>query len=211
MGQGSYCICEWDSIQKNNVEFQRAVASLDARIVQKCNTEWAPRRFNMMKAFSPDGESYGRVPILPALFDDHNQAQITTASWRQLYTSAGHQMVLQGSGSGEIIPEDFKIAWIGMFFPNKQQHFSEFKWQIGDRKYGRINVEEMHSYNKPAVIFEEGYVLDEEESFHLYGYLEGDIPVEEPFIAGLYQSVGLLGAAYFKITSKVLGNCGAAI
>lgn len=109
------------------------------------------------------------------------------------------------------MPEGFKIAWAGLAFPNKQQHITEIKWQIGDRKFGRINIEELKGYNKPAIIFEEGYIINEEESFDLYGYVEGPIAVSEPFIAGLYQRIVMLGAAYFDVVSKVLGTCGAAI
>lgn len=218
MGQGSFVIAEWDSLQKKNSAFQMALRDLDLRITQKCNTEWAPKTLNLRKTFAPDSNNYGRTTILPALFSDHNGVQLG-GSWRQLYTVAGNQTILTGTRAGNTIPEDFKIAWAGLAFPNKQQHFTEFKWQIGDRKYGRINVEEMHSYNKPAIIFEEGLILDEEESFDLYAYLEGghgvgpggDIAISSPFILGIYQSVVMLGAAYFKVTSKVLGNCGAAI
>jgi len=100
---------------------------------------------------------------------------------------------------------------MGLAFPNKEQHITEIKFQIGDRKYGRINLEEMHAYNKPVIIFEDGFILDEEESFELYAYVEGPLPNQLPFIQGVYQRVVMIGAAYFKVISKVLGNCGAVI
>jgi len=209
IGQGSYVIAEWDSVQAENPVFQRALASLDQKMITKCNADWSPLRFNLGKSLSPGESNYGRTTILPELFDDHSGTAM--AHWRQLFTVAGHQTLIAGNGAGNTIPEDFKIAWAGLAFPNKQQHITEIKWQIGDRKYGRINIEEIKSYNKPAIIFEEGYVLDEEESFDLYGYVEGPIAVSEPFIAGLYQRIVMLGAAYFKRVSKVLGTCGAAI
>jgi hypothetical protein len=69
----------------------------------------------------------------------------------------------------------------------------------------------MQCYNKPAIIFEEGYILDEEESFHLYGYVEGPIPVFHDGWTGAYQRIVPLGAAYYKVVSKILGQPGTAI
>jgi len=209
MGQGSYVIAEWDSVQADNAVFQRSLRALDERLMAKCSADWHPKSFNLKKSLSPSDGNYGRTTILPELFDDHNGTQM--AHWRQLFTTAGNQTLIAGCNAGNTLPEDFKIAWAGLAFPNKQQHITEIKWQIGDRKYGRINIEEIKSYNKPAIIFEEGYLIDEEESFDLYGYVEGPIAVSEPFIAGLYQRIVMLGAAYFSVVSKVLGNCGAAI
>jgi len=40
MGQGSYSICEWDSLQKNNPEFQQAFKNLEQKMIAKCNVEW---------------------------------------------------------------------------------------------------------------------------------------------------------------------------
>ena len=204
-----YVIAEWDSVQAENSVFQRGLASLDQKIITECNSKWSPLRFNLSKALSPGDDNYGRTTILPELFHDHGGTDM--AHWRQLFTTAGHQTLIAGNGAGNTIPEDFKIAWAGLAFPNKQQHITEVKWQIGDRKYGRINIEEMKSYNKPALIFEEGYILYEEESFDLYGYVEGPIAISEPFIEGLYQRIVMLGAAYFKRVSKVLGTLGAVI
>lgn len=207
MGQGSYVICEWDSVAKQYPNFQQALANLEAEMLRKCSGEWSPKTFGAM---TPNSGQYGRTTILPALFEDHNAVALT-GSWRQLYTTAGHQTLLAGVGAGFTLPEDFKVAWAGLAFPNKQQHITELKWQIGDRKYGRINFEEIKAYNKPAIIFEEGFTIDEEQSFELYGYVEGPIPNEPPFIVGLYQSMVMLGAAYYKVIDKVLGQTGAAI
>jgi hypothetical protein len=187
-------------------------------MISKCNAEWAPKTFNLAKTLSP-GDGYGRTTILPALFDDHfgfpmdstRPITIGGGTWRQLFTTAGHQTVIAGVGAGNTIPEDFKVAWIGLAFPNKNQHITELKWQIGDRKYGRIDIEEMKGYNKPAFIFEEGFVIDEEQSFELYGFVEGPIPTHHDGYVGVHQRIVMLGAAYFKIIDKVLGNPGSPI
>jgi len=217
MGQGSYVICEYDSVQKENRLFQLAMQKLEQKTVNKCLSDWKPKGFSIAKALSPSEGNFGRTTILPALFDGHCPVATPatgtqlTGTWRQLFTVAGNQILLQGNRASETIAEDFKIAWIGLAFPNKEQHITEIKWQIGDRKYGRINLEEMHLYNKPAVIFEEGFVLNEEESFHLYGFVQGPIPTHHDGYVALHQSIVMLGAAYFKVVSKVLGNPGAVI
>jgi len=154
---------------------------------------------------------YGRTTILPGLFHDINDADLAT--WRQYFLPAqsGNQTIITGNASGNTIPEDFKVAWMGLALPNKEQHITEIKFQIGDRKYGRLNIEEVHAYNKPILVFDEGFIIDEETSFDLYAYIQGDIPNQAPFITGLYQRIVMIGSAYFKVISKVLGNCGATI
>lgn len=209
MGQGSFVIAEWDSVQADNPVFQRSLRALDERLIAKCTADWHPKTFNLRKSLSPGDGGFGRTTILPELFDDHSGVAMT--NWRQSFTTAGNQTLIAGCNAGSTLPEDFKIGWAGLAFPNKQQHVTEIKWQIGDRKYGRINIEEIKGYNTPALIFEEGYLIDEEESFDLYGYIQGPIPSDNAFITSLFQRVVMIGVCYFSVVSKVLGNCGAAI
>lgn len=175
-------------------------------MIAKCNAEWHPKTFGFLV---PNANEYGRTTILPECFLDHAGAAM--AHWRQCFTTAGNQTLIYGNGSGHTIPEDVKIVWLGMAFPNKEQHISEVKWQIGDRKYQRIDLEEMKIYEEPALIFEEGFIIDEETSFDLYGYVEGPIPVDHEGNTWQWQRIVLLGALYYRYVDKVLGTCGAAI
>jgi hypothetical protein len=195
MGQGGYIFCEWDSVQKEWPRFQRAFAELESRVIEKCNADWAPKTFGYL---TPNEKQYGRTSILPALFRGWAAAAPypQLVHWRQYINDTGEQTLLMGSGTGNVLPEDFKVAWIGLAFPNKQMNISELRWQISDSKYGRVNIEELQSYNKPAIIFEEGFIL-----FELYGYVEH---------VG-YQRIVPLGTCYFKVITKVLGNPGAVI
>jgi len=188
-------------VQKEWPRFQRAFAELESRVIEKCDADWAPKTFGYL---TPNERQYGRTSILPVLFRGFNDVQLV--HWRQTITESGNQLLLRGRETGNVIPEDFKIAWIGLAFPNKQQHITELKWQISDAKYGRINIEELRSYNKPAIIFEEGFIIDEEESFELYGYVE-EASSETP----AYQRIIPLGACYFKVITKVVGNPGQVI
>lgn len=199
MGLGSYVFAELRSVRKEFPTFQRTLADLESRLITKCNLDWSPKTFNAGLALAPGVNNYGRTTILPALFDGFAGSQLV--HWRQHLTSTGHQTLLTGAGSGNTIPEDFKVGLAGFAFPNKQVNISEIKFQIGDRKYGRIDLEELHLYDTPALVFEEGFIIDEETSFELYGYVEN----------ADYQRIVPLGFCTFKVIDKVLGNPGAAI
>jgi hypothetical protein len=199
LGLGSYVFCEWASVQKEFPKFQRVFADLESRLITKCNLDWSPKTFNAALALAPGVNNYGRTTILPALFKGNAGSQLV--HWRQYLGSTGHQTLLTGASSGNTLPEDFKVGWVGLAFPNKQMNISEIKFQIGDRKYGRIDLEELRLYDKPAIVFEEGFIIDEETSFELYGYVEN----------ADYQRIVPLGFCCFKVIDKVLGAPGAAI
>ena len=190
------------------MQFQTTLANLEAEMIELCNKDWEPLTFDPKNPFG-GGKNWGRTSILPELFDDWQGNQMS--HWRQNITSTGQQTIISGTRSGNAIPEDFKIAWVGLAFPNKQQHITEIKFQIGDRKFGRLNLEEMLAYNQPAVIFEDGFIIDEEESFELYGYVEGPLATDLSGQVQGWTRVVMLGFAAYKRIDKVLGNCGAAI
>ncbi len=189
--------------------------------------DWSPKTFGYMSPNS--GSEYGRTTILPELFQDwagNNMDSTGSAtagdggpSWLQAFNAqSGQVSILTGKNAGGVIPESFKVAWIGLAFPNKTQNITEIKYQISDRKYGRLDLEEMlYGYDAPAVIFEEGYVIDEETYFELWAYLDlgysGLQPENGPGGRNnfIYQNVVMLGACYYKQIDRVLGNTGAAI
>lgn len=131
MGQGSFAICEWKSIQKQFPNFQQAFMNLESAILNKCNLDWSPKRFNLSSTYGMGEGEYGRTTILPGAFDDHNSTAMAT--YRQAFTSAfltanpTQFTLMQGVGSGETIPENVKIALMGFAFPNKEQHITEIK------------------------------------------------------------------------------------
>lgn len=217
MGQGSYVICEWDSVATQYPQYQQAFMNLESKVLAKCNLEWSPKSFNLSSTYGMGQGEYGRTTILPGAFDDHlgvpmaTFRQAITAAFLAIGTNSTQFTLMQGVGAGETIPENCKIALMGFAFPNKQQHISEIKMQIADRKYGRFNLEEMEIMNKPALIFEEGLILDEEESFHLYAHYNGTIPTQIGAWTTVYQRVVPIGALYYQFYNKVGGNAGTAI
>ena len=216
IGSGQFVICEQKAIQKDYPNFRNAFIELENKMIGKCNYDWKPKTFG---ALALNGDQYGRTTILPELFNDHSGSPMDStrsillggATFRQLFTTAGNQTLMTGNSSGNTIPEDFKIALMGFAFPNQEQNITEIKMHIGDRKYGRINLEEMHMYDQPAIIFEEGFEINEEESFELFGYVEGPIPTAIGNYTGIWQRIVPIGAAYFKYYDKVGGATGAAI
>jgi len=225
MGQGGYVFCEQDSIMKENSVFRAGLANLETQMILKCNAEWAPKTWDPNNPFGGNN-NWGRTSIIPALFDLSFNGGTTgaqQATWRQDFTAVGHQLLIAGAHTGYTLAEDWKIAWAGLAFPNKNQHITEIRFQIGDRKYGRIDLEEMLVYNKPAIIFEEGFIIDEEQAFELHGYfqepmatfaLEGSTGSGVPSIYGLdaytqtWQRIVMLGFAAYKFIDRALGNPG---
>jgi len=167
MGSGSFVICEYDSVKKFFPEFKSVMQSLEAKLIADANAAWAPLTYG---GFAPSAGQYGRTTILPPLFRDINN--LTLSTWTQTFSAAqtGAQTVMSGVNNG-LIPEDYKVGLVGLAFP-EELRITEIRMQIGDRKYPRINIEEAMAYEKPAIIFEDGFILNEEEGFDLYGYVE---------------------------------------
>jgi hypothetical protein len=216
MGSGQYVICEQSAIQKEYPNFRAAFIALENQILSQCNYDWKPKSFG---ALALNGDQYGRTTIMPELFDDHSGNPMDStraiasggATFRQLFTTAGDQTLMTGNRSGNTMPRDIKVALMGFAFPNSIQRISEIKMQIGDRKFGRIDLEEIKTYDEPAVIFEEGYEIDEETSFELFGYVQGPIPTALGGYAGIWQRIVPIGATYFKYYDRVGGATGSAI
>ena len=135
---------------------------------------------------------------MPPLFNDLTATQMVT--WRQNFTAVhvaaslagATQAIISGSGTAGTIPEDYMVGFAGVCFLDKAIKVSEIKIQIGDRKIGRINLEEAMVYNKPCVVLEEGFVLDEEEGFDLYAYIQ----------AQGEQRIKLLGLQLNRVPNK---------
>ena len=108
---------------------------------------------------------------MPELFYGFGQVAPTLTTWLNYATALGHQGLLAGSNAMSIY-KDYKIGIAGFAFLDKVQNITEVKLQIGDTKFPRINLEEAMVYNKPAVIFETGFVVDEQTEFDLHGYVE---------------------------------------
>ena len=202
--------------------------TLIARAERKWGLTWAGRRKLSEAAalgvtLSPPGPAldvdvdrgeFGETTIIPALFRDQAMAAATPpagqmTTWHQWLTltaadiAAGgaQKTIMTGAATGGTIYEDYMVGLAGLAFLDKAIRISEFKMQISDKKLPRINIEEALAYNKPAIVLEEAYILDEETAFDLYA----NVTTQGP------QRIKLIGLQLNRVKDKVLTNTGAAL
>jgi len=189
-------VCEYNKVKEVFPEFQTVLETLRANLVSKAAADWDPLKPGGMY---PEAGQFGESTIMPQLFRDITNTTMTT--WRQTFNATGHQIIMSGANGGNIY-EDYKVGIAGLVFLDKAIRVSEIKMQISDKKLGRINLEEAQAYNKPAVVFEEGYILDEETGFDLYGYVLSQGP----------QRIKLIGMQVNRVPNKLqVTNTGAAL
>jgi len=198
----SYVICEYEKVKQQFPEFKTTMESLATALRAKCAADWSPKTFG---GLAPTAGQFGETTILPALFRDDvmtaaNAGNMVT--WEQWLPTLGHRTIMSGSGTGGIILEDYKIGLAGIAFLDKAIRVSEIKMQISDKKLPRINIEEAFAYNKPAIIFETGYILDEETGFDLYAYVTTRGP----------QRIKLIGLQMNRVPNRLqVTNTGATL
>ena len=178
--------------------------ALATQLRAKCAADWSPKTFG---GLAPRAGQFGETTILPALFRDDTMSNAVPPAgnmdtWEQWLTTIGARTIMTGSGAGGIILEDYKIGLAGLVFLDKAIRISEIKMQISDKKLPRINIEEALAYNKPAIVFEQGYILDEETSFDLYAYVTTKGP----------QRIKLLGLQMNRVPNRLqVTNTGATL
>lgn len=206
----SYVICEYEKVKENFPEYKATMESLATQLRARCAADWAPKTFG---GLAPTSGQFGETTILPALFRDQtmttaNAGNMTT--WEQWLTLTAAQSalggaqntIMTGSGTGGIILEDYKVGIVGLAFLDKAIRVSEIKMQISDKKLPRINIEEALAYNKPAIIFENGFILDEETGFDLYAYVTTEGP----------QRIKLIGLQMNRVPNRLqVTNTGATL
>jgi len=216
---GGYVICEYEKVKQEFPKFQSVLTTLRNRLIAKAEKDWnmpfaghrkiseAAARGIPLNAPGPGldvdvgrGE-FGETTILPALFNGVTAAYQPMPTWEQWFSTTGSQIIIQGAASAGRIYEDYKVGFAGLVFLDKAIRISEIKMQISDRKLPRVNIEEALAYNKPAIVFEEGYILDEEKGFELYA----NVLTKGP------QRIKLLGLQVNKIKDKILTSTGAAL
>ena len=196
-----FVICEYEKVKEELSWFKEKMAAMESALVSKARRDWAPLTFGGIK---PSAGQFGKTTIMPQLF--YGFGGLATGSrlttWKNYLSATGSQTLMEGAATGGTIAEDYKIGLIGLAFLDKTLRVTEIKMQIGDRKLPRINIEEAMAYNKPAIIFEDYYILDEEAGFELVGYVE----------AIGYQTIKLIGIQLNRVPNKLqVTNTGAAL
>lgn len=193
---GGYVLCEYDDVKSNFPEMRAVMETLEAKLIEESLKNWSPQKYGGIK---PSSGEIGKSTIMPPLFIDN--AGNTLVTWQQDFTALGHQIIMAGSGGSNTIFEDYMVGIAGFAVLDPTIRFTEIKMYIGDRKLGRINIEEMYCYEKPAIIFEDAYIVNEETTFEFYAFVNA---------FGL-QRVKLLGLQMNRIADKMLTATGAAL
>ena len=185
---GGFILCEYDDVKTSGfTEYKELLETLEAKLMAKAQQDWYPTQFGGM---NPTAGQFGKGTVMPQLFV--NLQATTLVTWTQWFNAIGAQLIMQGANAGRIY-EDYKVGVAGLAFLDKAIKVSEIKMQIGDKKLPRINIEEMRCYKKPAIIFEDAYIVDEETGFDLRAFIE----------AQGEQTIKLIGVQANRIPDKL--------
>jgi hypothetical protein len=200
MSEMSYVICEYEKVKTDfSASFGQVMRNLKAGLLAKAQQDWGGKTYGGM---NPKAGQFGESTIMPQLFNGLRTADQPLVTWEQWFNATGHQTIMTGAGTGSTIAEDYKIGICGLAFLDKAIRISEIKMQISDKKLPRINIEEAYGYNKPAIVLEDYYILDEETAFDLYAYVLTQGP----------QRIKLLGLQLNRVPNKMqVTNTGAAL
>jgi hypothetical protein len=194
-----YVICEYEKVRQWMPEFASAMEKLKNDLIAKATADWSPLTFG---GIAPMSGQFGMSTIMPNLFNGLATAYQPLTTWYQVFNGTGHQTIIAGANTGGTIYEDYKIGLAGLVFLSKAIRISEIRMQIGNTKIPRINIEEAMAYNKPAIVFEQPMILDEEEGFDLYAYV----------LTRGEQRIKLLGLQMNRIPNKLqVTNTGVAL
>jgi len=194
---GGYVIVEYNELKQTFPKFQSLLKAARDDLIANAEDAWKPLKFGGM---TPKSGQFGESTIMPELFQDISGNTMDT--WHQWFNATGHQTIMRGAAAGGRIYEDYKVALVGLAFLDKAIRVSEIRMQVSDRKLPRVNIEEAMAYEKPAVIFEDYFILDEETGFDLYAYVLSQGP----------QRIKIIGTQVNRIPNKMqTTNVGAAL
>jgi hypothetical protein len=193
-----YVICEYEKVREQFPEFNAVMQNLESKLLAKAMKDWTSNYGGVY----PTSGQFGKTTIQPSLFNGQQAAFQPLTTWRQWFNATGVQTILAGAAAGGTIYEDYKIGICGLAFLDKAIRISEIKMQISDAKLPRINIEEVLAYNKPAIVFEDSWILDEETGFELYALVNSQGP----------QRIKPIGLQLNRIPNKLqVTNTGAAL
>ncbi len=191
-----FVITEYEKVRENFPQFGQVMKRMKADLVAKGTADWANKKFGGMY---PQQGQFGISTIIPSLFRDIGNTTLT--SWEQWLTATGNQTIMSGANGGNIY-RDYKIGICGIAFMSKAIRISEFRMQISDRKLPRINIEEAKVYNKTVIVWEDYFIIDEQNGFDLFAYVQTQGP----------QILQLIGLQVNKVPNKLqVSNTGAAL
>jgi len=165
-------------------EFVESLNILRSNAIAQAEKDWHPYTFGGMY---PGKNQFGETTLLPKFFKGFAGTTLTT--FRQNITSTGWQNIFSMT-----VEEDIQLNILGFEFPDPSINVTELRTEIGDKKFPRINIEEIQSYEQPIIVFREGFVITQETSFLLRGFFE----------ATGYQRIVPIGFTLFKKLADVI-------
>lgn len=201
-----YVICDYSQIKETFPEFQATMDALEDVMVKKAMADWSPLKYG---GLNPKAGEFGKTTIMPELFQagafDTGTLTLLT-DWDSQWigttmTVPGNNTIMRGANAGNIY-EDYKIGIVGLEFCEPSSRISEIRMQISDKKLPRMNIQEAWGYKRPCIIWENGYVLDEETGFDLYAFCLAEGPAK----------IKLIGVQLNRVPNKLQStNTGAAL
>jgi len=187
-------ITDYGKVREDFPQFGQVMKRMKADLIAKATADWANKKYGGMY---PEAGQFGISTIIPSLFRDIGNTTLTT--WEQWLTATGNQTVMSGANGGNIY-RDYKIAICGLALLSKATRISEFRMQISDRKLPRINIEEAKVYKNMMIVWEDYFIVDEQNGFDLYAYVQTEGP----------QILKLIGLQVNKVPNKLqVSNTGA--
>lgn len=181
-------VVEYDKIRQEYPEYEESIARVYAQGMELADKAFSGKSYGGM--FPKDGQ-YGITTLLPKFLDWRaGTPKLTT--FRQNYGSTGWNNIFTGTLQDGIV-----IGAIGFVIPDPSIIVNEFRLEIANKKYPRINIEEIHGMKTPAILFREGWLINKKTMYQIRGRFEA---------AGYQRIIPLKGFAFFEDNNDVIAE-----
>ncbi len=130
----SYIIAPLDKVKETFPEFRDALGDLQQAVIKRAEQIWPGFTFG---GLTPRQKEFGLTTILPReIFGKGTQ------TWLQNFAAPGSWTNIFSYS----VPVDEIHGFGGFAFTEPTLSFSQLRWEIGDRKFPIVNVEESRSF-----------------------------------------------------------------
>ncbi len=152
-------IIEYSKVKKDFPEFQATYIDTLNKAKSDVQDAWGLSDGGLY----PGANQYGITTIRPRFVQLGTTGGAAAESWNRNLATMGWQDFVNNN-----VIEDVYIGILGFLFPNVSQRCGAIRIEAGKQKFPVINLEgEMDIMSEPAVMFESGIIVPEEEAFKL--------------------------------------------
>jgi len=188
----SYVIAPYTLVKKEFPEFRELLKTAHDATISRAENIWPGFKFG---GLLPGDREFGITTLLPdQVILNKARAPFGSYNWLQSFTAPGSWVDIFSYD----VPEDEIHTIVGFAIPDPTLIFSQLRFEIGDKKYPRIDLEEARAYAGEggiAIILktdvEKELVIQEETSVRLRGW-------QEYGTSGIVQRVIPLGIMAYK-------------